>query len=96
MKHCIIAKFKPEITPDEKAGIAEDVEAVFAPVKRIQGVHDVKVLRNCVPRPNRYDLMIEITMEREALDVYDGCEAHREWKQKYGSLLEQKAIFDYE
>ena len=96
MKHCIIAKFVPEITPEEKTRIAEDVEKLFAPVMEISGVHEVKVLRNCIDRPNRYDLMIGITMEKEALEAYDASEAHREWKERYGSLLAQKAIFDYE
>ena len=45
---------------------------------------------------NRYDLMIEIDMEPEALDAYDRSVWHHQWKEQYGSLLEKKAIFDHE
>ena len=50
----------------------------------------------CINRPNRYDIMIEMEMDPEALTVYDACEAHKKWKQEYGDLLQKKTIFDSE
>ena len=49
-----------------------------------------------VDRPNRYDLLIRIDMEKETLPVYDDSEPHHVWKRDYACYLEKKAIFDYE
>ena len=40
--------------------------------------------------------MIEIDMDREALEAYDSSVWHRQWKEQYGCLLANKAIFDRE
>ena len=49
-----------------------------------------------VDRPNRYDLLILLCMEKGALEAYDGSEAHHRWKEVYGGMIEKKAIFDCE
>ena len=54
------------------------------------------VIANTVDRGNRFDLLIRIDMERNALPDYDESAIHRRWKTEYGPLLEKKAIFDYE
>ena len=54
----------------------------------------MKLHLSCSERPNRYDMMIEMVMEPEALPVYDASEPHLRWKQEYGSHIEAKAIFD--
>ena len=51
---------------------------------------------NVIDRPNRYDMLIVITMEESALPLYDACDAHHHWKDAYGPLIEKKAIFDCE
>lgn len=51
---------------------------------------------NCIDRPNRYDLMITIDMDEEALAAYDASDPHHEWKETFGDLIEKKAIFDYQ
>ena len=96
MKHLILAKFRPEITPEAKKGMLPEIRRIFDGTLSIDGVHGVKVYSNCVNRENRYDVMIELTMDRSALEEYDACDAHREWKNAYGRLLEKKAIFDTE
>lgn len=96
MKHCILAKFLPEKTAEEKKILTDDAEALFLKLNAMQGIHGVRVLRNCVDRANRYDLMIEIDMDRDALERYDVSPEHLEWKERFGSLLEKKAIFDHE
>ena len=47
-------------------------------------------------RENRYDVMIVLEMDRDALPLYDDSEMHHRWKGEFGGLLEKKAIFDYE
>lgn len=69
---------------------------MFRPCLDIPGVHDVRVILNVIARPNRYDMLIVITMEESALPLYDGCDAHHQWKEQYGPLIEKKAIFDCE
>lgn len=49
-----------------------------------------------IDRPNRYDLLILLCMEKGALEAYDGSEAHHRWKEVYGGMIEKKAIFDCE
>ena len=50
----------------------------------------------CVDRANRYDLMIVLDMDKDALPNWDASDIHHRWKDEYGGLLEKKAIFDYE
>jgi len=78
------------------ASVVREVEALFQETLGIPGVHKVEVLPNVVDRPNRYDLLILITMDMEALEAYDACEAHHRWKDEYGAKIEKKAIFDCE
>ena len=96
MKHLILAKFKPEYTAAQKAAMLPDIRRIFEGTLSIDGITDVQVFTNCVERSNRYDLMIRMTMERSALEAYDVCVWHKEWKDRYGDKLENKAIFDYE
>ena len=93
MKHYIIAKFKDGT--DHRSFIS-DIREIFDKTLEIPGIHQVLVSPNCIDRPNRYDIMIEITMDKEALTLYDSSAPHHEWKDKYGDLLESKAIFDRE
>ena len=93
MKHYIIAKLKEGI---DKETLVAPVTAIFEETLSIPGIHAVKVKPCCIDRPNRYDLMIEIEMDREALETYDACAPHKKWKETYGSMLEAKTIFDSE
>lgn len=96
MKHDILVKYKAEITKERKNSLISEIQELFDHTKDIPGIHGVRLYPNVIDRENRYDLLIEIDMEREALDAYDHCEWHRLWKEKYGSLLAQKAIFDHD
>ena len=91
MKHYIIAKFKKEYDARQ---LVSPITDLFGGVLQVPGIHGVNVIPNCVDRPNRFDLMIEIDMDREALEAYDACEAHKRWKREYGDMLEAKTIFD--
>ncbi len=96
MKHDILIKYKPEITKERKAELIPDIQALFDHTTEIHGIHAVKLYPNVVERENRFDLLIEIDMERDALEAYDQSLWHRQWKEQYAHLLERKAIFDHE
>lgn len=91
MLHHILVKWKE---PADVPARIRQVEQVFRPVLDIPGVHGVEVIPNVIDRPNRYDLLIRITMDEAALPLYDACDAHHRWKDEYGALIEKKAIFD--
>ncbi len=94
MKHCILAKWNETVA--DKAALLAQVKALYAAADAILGVHGVSVHPCCIDRPNRYDLMIVLDMDREALPNWDASDIHHRWKDEYGGLLEKKAIFDYE
>lgn len=96
MKHYIISKFKLEITKEQINDFIPDIEQLFNKALEIEGISDVQIVQNCINRPNRYDLMIILTMKKESLEVYDKSVFHKQWKEKYGNMLESKAIFDSE
>lgn len=92
MKHHIIVKWNEKVK--DKAVLIPEIKSLFEKTLSIEGIGDVKLIPNIIERPNRYDLMIVITMEEDALTAYDESEYHKEWKDKYGSLIESKCIFD--
>ena len=93
MKHHIIVKFVPGT---DVSALLEPVRAIFAGTLSIPGVHGLELKSSCIDRPNRYDLMIVLDMDPEALPAYDASEPHRRWKSEYGAVVERKAIFDCE
>lgn len=96
MNHVMVAKFKPEYSKEDIAKMFVDIKSIYENAKTIPGVRDVIYHTNCIDRPNRYDLSVNIVMDKEALPKWDACEWHALWKQKYGEMLESKCIFDYE
>ena len=94
MKHLIIVKAN-DSAPSREAFIRA-AEAAFAPVTAIDGIHGVRVIPGLPLAVNRYDFIVEITMEQAALPAYNDSEAHRLWKENYGGWIEKKAIFDCE
>ena len=94
MEHCILAKFKPEVT--DKQALFEQIRSMFSDAEQISGIHGAKIYTNCIDRSNRYDVMIVLDMEREALTIWDDSALHHSWKETFGELLEKKAIFDHE
>ena len=93
MKHYIIAKLKEGI---DREALVAPVKEIFEETLQIPGIHGVSVKPCCIARPNRYDLMIEIEMGKEALAAYDASEPHKKWKETYGDMLAAKTIFDSE
>ena len=93
MKHYILAKLKDSSKRDD---LVMPVKTLFDGVLEIPGIHNVNVIPCCSDRQNRYDLMIVIDMDPSALELYDASKPHKQWKEQYGGLLENKAIFDSE
>lgn len=96
MKHDILIKYNAEVTKQQKVDLIPEIQALFEHTTEIPGIRGVTLYPNVVERENRYDLLIEIDMEREALDTYDHSVWHKQWKEQYAHLLEKKAIFDHE
>ena len=96
MKHDILVKYNPGITKEQKSELIPEIRELFEHTVEIPGIHAVKLYPNVVERENRYDLLIEIDMDREALETYDNSIWHKKWKEQYGHLLEKKAIFDHD
>ncbi|MCQ2501754.1 MAG: Dabb family protein [Lachnospiraceae bacterium] len=96
MHHVMLAKFKPEISKEQITEMFPAIQAIYENAKTIEGIHDVIYHRNCIDRPNRYDISVSIVMEKEALPLWDACPWHKQWKEEYGDMLEKKCIFDYE
>jgi len=91
MRHHILVKWKEGVKPDPAP-----IRSLFEETLSIPGVHGVSLHPNVVDRPNRYDLLILMCMEKYALEAYDKSEPHHRWKDIYGDLIEKKAIFDCE
>ncbi len=95
MKHCILAKYTSEAYARREV-LLPRIREIFSVASDISGVHGAEVFPNCVDRENRYDVLIRLDMDAEALPRYDISAMHHLWKNEFGPLLEKKAIFDYE
>lgn len=91
MKHYIIVKFAEGT--DGRA-LEGPVRSIFEKTLAIPGVHGVELRLSNSDRPNRYDMMIVMDMDKEALPAYDMSEPHLRWKTEYGPFIAAKAIFD--
>ena len=91
MKHFIIVKFCKGT--DIKA-LEHPVRSIFEETLSIEGIHGIDIKLSNSDRDNRYDMMIVMDMDKEALPAYDVSEPHLRWKSEYGDLIEKKAIFD--
>lgn len=92
MKHYIIVKYNERVR--DRSALQGEIEALFAPATRIEGVKSVEVRPAVILSEKRYDLMILLEMEREALALFDQSEIHRLWKERYADYLSAKTIFD--
>lgn len=92
MLHHIIVKWNDQVT--DKSAMAAKVAELYAPASDISGVRGVTLKPNVIDRPNRYDLMIVLDLEPEALTAWDASDLHKQWKANFSGLIAQKAIFD--
>ena len=91
MQHYIIVKF---VEGTDIQALEAPVQKIFDETLAIPGIHKVELKLSNSDRDNRYDLMIRIDMDKEALPAYDVSEPHKRWKAQYGDIILKKAIFD--
>ena len=91
MKHYIIVKFTEGT---DFHALEKPVRGIFEQTLTIPGIHGVDVRLSNSDRPNRYDMMIVMDMDKEALSAYDVSAPHLRWKSEYGDLVAKKTIFD--
>lgn len=96
MRHIIMVKFKPEYSMEDRYKMYPEIAQLFEQAVNTPGIYGVKLFPNMVDRPNRYHLAVEIEMDAEALQLYDESDYHKEWKDRYGDMLESKTIIDLE
>lgn len=96
MKHYIIAKFNKEVDKKDIPNMLVDIKAIYNEALTIEGIHNIEFKLNCTQKDNRFDLMIILDMDKEALDKWAKCAPHLLWKEKYTKYLESKTIFDSE
>ena len=94
MKHYILAKYNENVR--DKSALLLDIRKLFASGEEIDGVQSYSVIPNCIDRANRYDVMIVVEMDKDALPNWDASGLHHDWKEQFGAFLEKKAIFDGE
>ena len=80
----------------DKEALQKDIAALFASAREIPGVSGARLFPNCIPLENRFDLMIVVDMEKEALPNWNTSALHLKWKEEYGKFIQSKAIFDCE
>lgn len=93
MKHYIIVKFTEGT---DFHALEKPVRGIFEQTLTIPGIHSVDVRLSNSDRPNRYDMMIVMDMDKDALPAYDRSGPHLRWKSEYGGVVAKKAIFDCE
>ena len=91
MKHYIIVKF---VEGTDVKALIGPVKAIYDETLSIPGVHSVDFKLSNSDRANRYDLMIVMDMDKDALPAYDRSGPHLRWKSEYGGVVAKKAIFD--
>ncbi|MCQ2488230.1 MAG: hypothetical protein MJ143_03005, partial [Clostridia bacterium] len=93
MKHCIIVKWNEDV---DKKNILIPIKELYSGALDIPGISGVTFIENCIDIKNRYDIMIQIEIEKDKLEFWNQSEIHKTWKEKYGDKIMSKAIFDYE
>lgn len=93
MKHLIIVKFNDSVN---LKNIVEPIKKLFSKSLEIDGITKVEVFLSNSNKPNRYDLMIEMLLTKEALTKFDNSDIHKQWKAEYGRYIINKTIFDCE
>lgn len=92
MKHFIIIKFKENTDKDV---LIEETERLFKEVESIDGIKKVEVYTNSIKKPNRFDMMIKITLNKGSLKELEQSRILKEWEDKYNKHIDKKTIFDY-
>lgn len=93
MQHYIIVKFNENVKYME---LIDSIKELFNKGLELDGVNLIEFFTSCIDLPNRYDLMIKMTLSGDGLSNFDNSYIHKEWKERFGSLIASKTIFDCE
>ena len=93
MKHYIIVKFEKTVNVKE---VLNPIKELFEKALEISGVEKIDIYTSSIDLPNRYDLMIKMTLSPLALTEFDNSEIHKKWKREFGEYIINKTIFDCE
>ena len=91
MKHFIIIKFKENTDKDV---LIEETEKLFKETETIEGIKKVEVFTNSIKKPNRFDMMIKITLNKGSLKELEQSQTMKDWEDKYNKYIDKKTIFD--
>ena len=91
MKHFIIIKFKENTDKDV---LIEETEKLFKETETIEGIKKVEVFTNSIKKPNRFDMMIKITLNKGSLKELEQSRILKDWEDKYNKYIDKKTIFD--
>ncbi len=94
MQHYIIVKYNDKVI--DREGLLREVSSLFDQALHMDGIHSVTVRPAVLLSDIRYDLMICMEMEQEALAIFDASLIHSQWKQMYSGYIQHKVIFDCE
>lgn len=95
MQHHVIVKYNDSVK--DKNALSQEIANLFKGMEgTVPGVHKVSPHTNCIDMSNRYDLMIIVDMEKNALEAYSNSPIHDTWINNYPHYLESKVIMDYE
>ncbi len=92
MQHYIIVKYNE--TAIDREALLKEIGSLFEQAVRMDGIHSVEVRPAVLMSDIRYDLMICMEMEREALAAFDASFIHSQWKSGYSGYIRHKVIFD--
>ena len=92
MQHYIIVKYNEKAA--DREGLLKEIGSLFEQALRLEGIHSVRVRPAVLLSDIRYDLMICMEMEREALAAFDASAIHSQWKSAYSGYVKHKVIFD--
>jgi hypothetical protein len=91
MIHYIIVKFNDDVKYLE---LIDSIKELFNKSLDLDGVNSIEFHISCLDLANRYDLMIKMTLSGDGLSNFDNSYIHKEWKERFGSLISSKTIFD--
>ena len=91
MEHYIIVKLKDKV---DWRSLTGEFEELFSRAEEIDGVYRVQEFQSVSLLSTRFHYMIKLSCSERGLENFLASSVHREWKERYGDLFEQKAIFD--
>lgn len=94
MLHYILVRYNDRAA--DREDLRQEIAALFDRALELPGVEEVRLHSAVIESPARYDLMIVMRMQKDALAAFDASSIHREWKERFARYVDAKAIFDCE